>query len=93
MKIESAMYMLLISAIFPASFALAEDTPPAKLKLRDPSAVQATAGAEGKPNADPTTGMEFVFVKGGCYKMGSNVGRDDEKPLHEVCVSDFHMGK
>lgn len=44
---------------------------------------------------DPTTGMEFIFVKGGCFQMGDNFGegRDDEKPVHEVCVSDFYLGK
>jgi formylglycine-generating enzyme required for sulfatase activity len=44
---------------------------------------------------DPYTGMEFVFVKGGCYKMGDTFGdgEDDEKPVHEVCVDDFYLGK
>jgi formylglycine-generating enzyme required for sulfatase activity len=48
--------------------------------------------AEVKPGTDPTTGMEFVLVKGGCFSMGSTV-RDDEKPVHEVCVKDFYLGK
>ncbi len=40
---------------------------------------------------DPATGMEFVFVKGGCYQMGDTFGdgEDDEKPVHEVCVDEF----
>ena len=42
---------------------------------------------------DPTTGMEFVWVPGGCYQMGSNHGDSDEKPVHEVCVDGFWMGK
>jgi formylglycine-generating enzyme required for sulfatase activity len=44
---------------------------------------------------DPTTGMEFVFLKGGCYQMGDTfgIGDGDERPAHEVCVSDFHIGK
>ena len=44
---------------------------------------------------DPVTGMEFVFVKGGCFEMGDTFGDGevDEKPVHSVCVSDFHMGK
>jgi sulfatase modifying factor 1 len=44
---------------------------------------------------DPITGMKFVLVKGGCYQMGDtfNEGQDDEKPVHEVCVDDFYMGK
>jgi len=47
----------------------------------------------GKVFKDPVTGMEFVFVKGGCYQMGSNSGKSGEKPVHEVCVDDFYIGK
>ena len=44
---------------------------------------------------DATTGMPFVFVKGGCYQMGNTFGygAPEEKPAHDVCVSDFYMGK
>lgn len=42
---------------------------------------------------NPLTGMEFMFVPGGCFQMGSEKGNSDEKPVHEVCVSDFFMGK
>jgi len=42
---------------------------------------------------EPITGMEFVFVPGGCFQMGSNDGNDDEKPVHEVCVDGFWLGK
>ena len=46
---------------------------------------------------EPVTGMEFVWVPGGCYEMGcgdwtSDCYRD-EKPVHEVCVDGFWMGK
>jgi len=53
------------------------------------------AAAGGKEAKDPTTGMEFVFVKGGCFDMGDTVGDgvSSEKPVHEVCVSDFYIGK
>ena len=38
---------------------------------------------------------EFVFVKGGCYRMGDTFAdrRSDELPVHEVCVDDFYLGK
>jgi len=53
-----------------------------------------TAGG-GKLVKDPTTGMEMIFVNGGCYQMGDTFGDgfDSEKPVHEVCVDDFYMGK
>lgn len=39
--------------------------------------------------------LEFVLVKGGCYQMGDTFGDggSDEKPVHEVCVDDFSIGK
>ena len=46
---------------------------------------------------EPVTGMEFVWVPGGCFLMGSpqaEPGRKvDEGPVHEVCVDGFWMGK
>jgi formylglycine-generating enzyme required for sulfatase activity len=46
---------------------------------------------------EPVTGMEFVWIPGGCYEMGcGNWTSDcyrDEKPLHEVCVDGFWIGK
>jgi len=35
----------------------------------------------------------MVFVSGGRFEMGSNIGEDNEKPVHRVTVSDFYMGK
>lgn len=89
MKLIKVLLYLMTLSLAVISTSLAED-PPAKLKLRD-SPAPTTAQREG--DKDPTTGMEFVFVKGGCYKMGSNDGGSDEKPVHEVCVSDFSIGK
>ena len=38
---------------------------------------------------------EMVFVKGGCFEMGDTFGDgdDDERPVHEVCVDGFYIGK
>ena len=51
----------------------------------------------GKVWKDPYLGMEFVWVKGGCYEMGCGSWTDncdsDEKPVHTVCVDGFYMGK
>jgi formylglycine-generating enzyme required for sulfatase activity len=46
---------------------------------------------------DPATGMEFVWVDGGTYKMGCGPWAGDcqanESPEHEVTVSGFWIGK
>lgn len=44
---------------------------------------------------DPSTGMEFLFVKGGTFDMGDLFMSGDgiERPVHKVTVSDFSIGK
>ncbi|NOX33562.1 MAG: SUMF1/EgtB/PvdO family nonheme iron enzyme [Deltaproteobacteria bacterium] len=46
---------------------------------------------------DPVTGMEFVFISGGCFKMGCDELKGkcdrDETPAHKVCVDGFWMGR
>ncbi len=39
--------------------------------------------------------IELINMSGGCFQMGDTFGdgRHDEKPVHEVCVSDFCIGK
>ena len=54
------------------------------------------------PETEPSTTRyswepEMVFVKGGTFTMGCTSEQsdcdDDEKPVHEVTVDDFYMGK
>ena len=43
---------------------------------------------------DDITGMEFVLIPAGTFEMGSNDGRDNEKPVHQVTISQpFYLGK
>jgi formylglycine-generating enzyme required for sulfatase activity len=37
--------------------------------------------------------MEFIFIRGDCFQMGSNDGDSDERPVHKACVRHFFMGK
>ncbi|MBI4834862.1 MAG: formylglycine-generating enzyme family protein [Planctomycetes bacterium] len=39
------------------------------------------------------TGLVFVLIPGGTFKMGINDGFNYEKPVHEVTVSDFFIAK
>jgi len=47
--------------------------------------------AQGHHEMEP----RMVMVSGGCYQMGDTFGDgyDNEKPVHEVCVSDFYISK
>ncbi|NWH06904.1 SUMF1/EgtB/PvdO family nonheme iron enzyme [Desulfobacter latus] len=44
---------------------------------------------------EPVTGMVFVWVPGDCFQMGDTFGdgASDEKPVHQVCLDGFWMGK
>lgn len=42
---------------------------------------------------DPVTGMRFVWIPKGCFMMGSNGGKPDEKPIHKACVNGFWMAE
>lgn len=61
--------------------------------------LQSLGPKAGDTYTDPTTGIEFVYIPGGCFQMGSpsssNVANreEDEGPVHEVCVDGFFMGK
>lgn len=67
-------------------------------------AILISAGSAGPARAakhktwrEPLTGMEFVWVPGGCYEMGSPLtekGRHANEGLpHKVCVNGFWIGK
>jgi formylglycine-generating enzyme required for sulfatase activity len=51
--------------------------------------IQFKVVASGKKPYEP----EMVFVKGGTFMMGSSSGEDDERPVHQVTLSDFSIGK
>ena len=37
--------------------------------------------------------IEMIFVEGGTFVMGTNTGISEEKPVHNVTLSSFYMGK
>ncbi len=56
---------------------------------------------EDKPKRKPKTysetikgiAFDFVLVEGGSFSMGREDGFDWEKPVHQVAVNDFYMGR
>lgn len=67
----------------------------AEEKVPEKAAAGVTSPLPARPFTDPVTGMEFVFIKGGCFEMRDPFGDGDkdEKPVHQVCVDDFYLGK
>jgi len=63
------------------------------------SLTQETISPDGKSKnwQEPLSGMAFVWVDGGCFKMGCGIWdidcRSREQPEHEVCVDGFWIGK
>ncbi len=97
---------LLLLAVAGAGYAglVPEFAPiPVEPSQLEPPRLEAPAAAvrkidEGSPRpgtiwTEPTTGMEFVWVPGGCYEMGSNNGESDEKPVHRVYISGMWLGR
>jgi formylglycine-generating enzyme required for sulfatase activity len=59
-------------------------------------AAQVAYAASAEPStADAAAGMVLVPIKGGCFQMGDSVGdgEPNERPVHEVCVPDFAIGR
>ncbi|GAA4418957.1 hypothetical protein GCM10023187_52890 [Nibrella viscosa] len=50
-------------------------------------------GKNDTRTADQPFGPAMVYVRGGSFPMGSEEGETDEKPVHQVTVSAFLMGK
>ena len=60
-----------------------------------PEPAPGAAGA-GEAWADPTTGMEFVWIPNGCFQMGSPAsesGRESDEQQHQVCVEGYWLAK
>ncbi|GAB4301551.1 MAG: formylglycine-generating enzyme family protein [Desulfuromonadia bacterium] len=91
MKLKRVFLLILAFTLSATMAGAAEKFSPAKKK----SVVPTASKGKYKGYKDPATGMEFVYVKGGCFPMGSDDpdARPDEKPVHEVCLSDFYIGK
>jgi formylglycine-generating enzyme required for sulfatase activity len=66
--------------------------PPARIEstLQTPAPAAVPSGVTYR---DPVTGIEFTLIKGGCYQMGDEDGDREERPVHEVCVDDFYLGR
>src|SRR5262249_44156422 len=55
-----------------------------------------TLKAQSSPEKTFTNGigMEFVLIPAGTFKMGSDSGDTDERPVHQVTISKpFYLGK
>jgi formylglycine-generating enzyme required for sulfatase activity len=73
---------------------ISEDTHPSKLCGEASPGREAALGTSASPFGPGSPG-DMVMVLGGCFNMGDVFGSGvpDEKPVHEVCVDDFYIGR
>ena len=76
-------------------FRLARDKSQAEEKDGQPEEKQLLAEDIERKKIEEKKPKGMVFIKGGCYHMGDSFGdgKDDEKPVHEVCVDDYYLGE
>jgi formylglycine-generating enzyme required for sulfatase activity len=82
--------MCLAILLFPGCDIGKEETAQPLQSREDPAGQLETA-----PPAPEKPFMEMVLVNGGCYGMGNekSFGFFNERPVHEVCLGDFYIGK
>lgn len=86
---QTAWYavVVLIAACSPAA------PPPAPTPTAAPAAQTVAANADWTPVAQTFDSVEMVQVPAGCFTMGHDEGRRDERPAHEVCVDTFWLDR
>jgi len=64
-------------------------------RLKETALPTVTMGTSADlPAISNSIGMQFVLVQPGTFRMGSDDGSEDEKPVHEVMISKpFYIGK
>lgn len=79
-------FILIVAAI--AIFAFIST----KSEVNNSSTSETAEPAAGTLWTEPKTGMQLVWVPGGCFDMGSSLEKN-EQPIHQVCVKGFYLGK
>jgi formylglycine-generating enzyme required for sulfatase activity len=90
MKILAPLCLSLLLAA--CSAAPAEPTPTTP-PTATPEPTPIAQNADWTPVIQTFDGIEMVYVPAGCFTMGNNEGRRDERPEHEQCVASFWIGK
>jgi formylglycine-generating enzyme required for sulfatase activity len=72
------------TAVSPGSTAGAQSTP---------SAQRAEVPLQGVEWTEPASRIQFVWISGGCFNMGSDSASSIERPQHKVCVKGFYLAR
>ena len=80
----SPMKVMLTLLLLLAACTTAEVTPTAG----PPTATTIASNASWTPVVQAFEGVEMVQVPAGCFEMGHEAGRRDERPTHEICFAE-----
>lgn len=82
---------LVLCALIAASGS-AQDIPKDVATIRD-KAVKISKNQHGFWEAELAYGIVMIYIPGGKFTMGSNAGERDEKPVHELWLDGYWLGK
>ena len=97
MKKFAAMFALLLPLALSGAWAFAETVPMGSPAQDDDLGITEELKKEGEEKKAVTKEdlppIDMVYVKGSCFMMGDQTGEgdEDERPAHEVCLSDFYL--
>lgn len=77
-------FLALVSVMaFISACSTSESTPPTETPAPRPTPI--TQNSDWTPLEETFEGIEMVLVPAGCFMMGSDTSRRDERPAHEIC--------
>jgi formylglycine-generating enzyme required for sulfatase activity len=98
MRIQEALIAVVFGAMIMAAILVGQKPNEGCFPLREWSGKdEFVPDSSGPIWVEPETGMEFGWVKGGCFEMGC-ITEDwqcnpNEYPVHKVCLDGFWIGK
>ena len=98
MRKFAAVFTLLLPLALSSGLAFAQTAPPGAPASDDELGIGEEIKKETEKKKlvtkEELPPIDMVYVKGGCFQMGDKTGDgdDDERPVHEVCISDYYIG-
>jgi formylglycine-generating enzyme required for sulfatase activity len=98
MRIQETLIAIIFGAMVMAAILVGQKPDERYFPLRDWAGKdEFVPDSSGSIWIEPETGMEFVWVKGGCFEMGCIDAAwqcsPNESPVHKVCLDGFWIGK
>src|SRR5260221_532069 len=83
--------LVVLGGVVLGSFIVMKKEEPGRSQRPFPPAISANPRGSVNRNNSPTN--DVVWIPGGTFSMGSESGKSDEQPVHQVIVRGFWMDK